>query len=55
MIYGGRIKCREVPLYLKRLYHTIIHVTTQLVAVRVSGFMSSNLISLCSAGVKFLK
>lgn len=38
MIYGGQTKCREVPLYLKRLYYIIIHVTTQLVAVRVSRF-----------------
>ena len=31
------------------------NVMTQLVAVRVSGFVSSNLILRCSVGVKFLK
>lgn len=41
------------PLPQASLLH--IHVMTQLVAVRVSGFMSSNLILLCSVGVKFLK
>ena len=46
MIYGGGRKCRKVPLYLRHLYYTIVHVTTQ-VAIRVSGFIKFNFTLFC--------